>query len=844
MNYSTVRFGRVGIAAAALAFSLAIGPAVRAQEVAWAWVQPQGQPQGAGVTFTPPASWQFSTAGDPITVTRGSTSNRFIVKIPGAAPSLGGCVHATAWGGNHTAVVRSWNSSTGDVFANIDLYDPAGNPKADGAFTVHWRHGGPASRREAYLWANEPLLPSYSPSSTYSWNGNRGGPLIVRQGTGVYQVSLPGLGTLQPERGNVQVSPHGSQPVRASVSLWSSQSSLLFATVRCFDMAGNPTDARFVFSYQERAAAIWEWAGSGAHVWADQESASFYTPDPAYTDSNGLNGPKGSETIERLGLGHYRVHLPDLAHAQSSTVQVTAEGTGPEHATIKRWVTDGCGGTFVEIETWDPAGQPADARFSMLYLTDRVAAKQIVAWAWVAPAEQPQVFTPAPNYQYSTTGQTITVEKLNTAHVYRVTIPDVLPYFGGNIQVSAHNGNHTAQFGGMSHVGDDVRLHVFLFDENGHPAPDQNFTVMFRKSLDVNAREAFVWASAETAASYYATGPNYTWNGRRGDPLITRSATGTYQVRLPGLAPAGSERGHVQVTADNATPTRVKVTGWNTSGFDTVINVICTDMDGNPKDSEFMLHYQEVASPIHPTQGSGSHVWANHPTLPSYTPHADYTDSNGKLGPLNAETIDRLAVGRYRVNLPNVAAIQSTHAQVTSFGADDTYATIDYWNGNGPHGTQVLVEVWDKDGNPKDGRFNLLYLTDDAAVEPATNTSIGSGCNGPALVGLTRPVLCRDWHLGLTGIPQAAVLGFMQLDFGNSGFPLGTSAPGCTIYTNGAVTVLLVPPIELPTYTLTIPSSSDFIGLPIYAQGGALVPGINPYSLALSNGVLGEVGDS
>ena len=71
----------------------------------------------------------------------------------------------------------------------------------------------------------------------------------------------------------------------------------------------------------------------------------------------------------------------------------------------------------------------------------------------------------------------------------------------------------------------------------------------------------------------------------------------------------------------------------------------------------------------------------------------------------------------------------------------------------------------------------------------------------------------------------------------------GANAPGCTAYTDGAASILAFLPLPSPVFSLQIPASPSFIGLSIYAQGGALVPGINAYGLAASNGVVGTIGN-
>lgn len=830
-------------AAAAQLFALVIVAAMSlaapatAQVVAWAWVVPSGQ----GQTFTPSALYQYCTNGETITVSRGSTDHEFVVQIPNAAPNVGGCIHATAFNGNHTAVVKSWLTSSGDVIARILLFDPSGQPANDAPFTIHWRHGGANERREAYCWANSPTTASYSPLAAYAWNGSRGQPVITRVSTGRYQVMFPGLGgLLLGERGHVQVSPHGSAPLRTTVASWAHGLSSMSIDVRCFDFDGQPTDGRFVVSYNQSAAPISAYDGSGAHVFADQPTAAYYTPSSPYTDSNGRYGPPNDETVRRLGPGVYRVNLPNVRPSISSTVQVTGHGPTAVNATVGSWVNDGCGGTNVTVETYDSAGAPVDSRFTLLYLTNRPAAKPVIGWAWINPGGQGQSFQASSTYSYSSVGQPITVTRGILAHQFYVTFHGCGRVAGGVPIVTAQNGNHVAIVGSFDTTFPNATVYVETYDENGNQAPNANFHILWQQGGEHGKRTAYAYAW-QVSTPNYPVHPIWAWN-ERGGAFVTRTSTGVFEVLFPGLAAPGSERGNVQVTPIGGLH-RVKVASWANSGSDLVVHVHTRDLGGALTDAQFVVSYTERAAPIPHEDGSGAHVWANLPTIASYTPHPDFTDSNGTLGPAGGESITRIATGYYRVSLPNLKHETSALPFVSGHGSDSTYATVHGWVGGTGSGTDVYVTTWDAAGSPADARFTLLYLTDEPAVTPAQNTHAGSSCNGIEIEARTRPVLCRDWDLALTGVPSNTALGFVQLDLISNPTILGNNAPGCVVHTGGAATVLLVPPIPDPAYSLTIPSDPSFLGVTIYAQGGALVPGVNPYSLALSGLVGGVIGD-
>ena len=53
---------------------------------------------------------------------------------------------------------------------------------------------------------------------------------------------------------------------------------------------------------------------------------------------------------------------------------------------------------------------------------------------------------------------------------------------------------------------------------------------------------------------------------------------------------------------------------------------------------------------------------------------------------------------------------------------------------------------------------------------------------------------------------------------------------------------MLLPPLGSPAYGLTMPSDPIFVGLPLFAQGFGLVPGLNALGVGASNGVNGVIG--
>jgi hypothetical protein len=303
-----------------------------------------------------------------------TATGEFVVNLPGSM-YYGGTATVTAYGGNNTAVIKYWGPGGGKMQITVAVLNTAG-VLVDGSFSVNYRVDGAPNARAAWLWADQASAASYTPNTTWSWNGNRAAPTIVRNGTGNYTVTLPGLSTASStEGGHVEVSAYcgtTSFLTRAKVSGWGSSGADMTIGVLTFNAAGAAADERFTLAYHENAAPIPHHLGSGAHVWANNPTAASYTPASFYTDSNGTFGPLNSESITRNSTGNYSVFLPNVAPSSSSVAIATAYGAGADYASIGNWLASGTG-TVVNVLTYTSAGAAADSYFDLNYLTNRPA---------------------------------------------------------------------------------------------------------------------------------------------------------------------------------------------------------------------------------------------------------------------------------------------------------------------------------------------------------------------------------------------------------------------------------------------------------------------------------------
>jgi hypothetical protein len=206
---------------------------------------------------TPPAEYQWSTSGQPITVQSAGTG-QYTVTLPGLT-QVGGTFIVTAygWGSEYCKVGGWWTSSTATT-ATVYCFTGAGAP-ANTQFSLTYRYGAPGDAISMegyfYLWAYAPTSSSYSTLGTYGYNG-AGFETVTRSGAGQYVVSAAysyGFATLWPV---ALVSGYGSGPDYCKVGVNSASwtSDHLTYSVLCFTPAGVPADAMFdsLFEYVVR----------------------------------------------------------------------------------------------------------------------------------------------------------------------------------------------------------------------------------------------------------------------------------------------------------------------------------------------------------------------------------------------------------------------------------------------------------------------------------------------------------------------------------------------------------------------------------------------------------------
>ena len=250
---------------------------------------------------------------------------------------------------------------------------------------------------------------------------------------------------------------------------------------------------------------------------------------------------------------------------------------------------------------------------------------------------------------------------------------------------STGNYCNTAGWGGSA-------VSVSCFNSGG-VAADSAFTVLAASNQN-DKQIAFSWANNATSPSY-TPNASYSYNPA-GTILITRSATGTYQVVFNGLSGNG---GTVQVSAyaSNAT---CNSADW---GGSFLANVNCYDPTGKPVDSLFSI----AIIPASATPTGLGYSLASSPQSASYTPSGG-TTYNANGGGVN---VTRQAIGQYLVTFGKLAAVAAIGGLVRATANDTTArCNVQSWSPGGGGGLQASVGCANGAGTPVDAQFEVLAL--------------------------------------------------------------------------------------------------------------------------------------
>jgi hypothetical protein len=297
----------------------------------WGW-------QPAAASYVSATGYEYNSAGGAVQVTR-SDIGRYRVRFVGMA-GQGGVAHVSAYGAGNICVVTSWGPSLGDEVVNLRCYTAAGAP-VDSRFVAHVTNRTDGASR-GHLWSNDatPPVGGYAPSATYS-HDSTGTPIAVfGTGTGSYAVELGAFGQDIGgawTSGALRVTAYGAAAVTCQVldpALFVDPGVL---RVRCYDVAGDLVDSRFVLSYTREVVPV---------------SATVDTYVGPTT--SGWSSPAGiAPTVtENDDDGDYLVSFPG-AGSPGGHAFAGIMGTPPMFCTIHSWSTGG-GAMNLRVRCYQP----------------------------------------------------------------------------------------------------------------------------------------------------------------------------------------------------------------------------------------------------------------------------------------------------------------------------------------------------------------------------------------------------------------------------------------------------------------------------------------------------------
>jgi hypothetical protein len=320
-------------------------------------------PSVAGI---PPASHQAGSWPPAFKVhTSPGGPGQVVVRFPQVGVK-GGVVHVTAV--TATAAwcqAQQWAKSGADEVVTVRCYQAPGTP-AFVPFVVLFTQSSkapiPAGRAYGYL--------RYQPGAGVltSFSSAGGSNTVTQLGTGLWQVTLHGLGSAGPA-GNVQVTPvNPAAPAKCEVALWTSAKAAQLVRVRCYHPGTAPMNTGWTLSYQRGRAITGTQPGKFAYTFDNKPPvAGPYAPAPPALN---FNSAGAVNTIVRSGAGLRLVTLPHVGRLPN-TVLVTAFQALPGGFCnlISPWATTGPPGNVIvrDVGCYTAAGAPASRASLITY---------------------------------------------------------------------------------------------------------------------------------------------------------------------------------------------------------------------------------------------------------------------------------------------------------------------------------------------------------------------------------------------------------------------------------------------------------------------------------------------
>ena len=352
---------------------------------------------------------------------------------------------------------------------------------------------------------------------------------------------------------------------------------------------------------------------SKAWIWADGRDV----PSSSYQ----YNSSNKTNSMKKLATGKYLVTIPGLRERRGGTVHVSAYGKSKTHCKPQSWRFRN-GNREIFVNCYTLSGQPADSRFTLLYLNKPQLNKGDAGYVY-ANKPQNKEYIPSKTYQWNKSGKLNTIRRQAKGHyVVRfpkanlseiITAGQTPKTPGGTIMVSAYGRSTSHCQAGDWLVTEEtqasdrvttskaVDANVYCFDKNGNPI-DSRFTALYTTNAALGPfdkqRGAYLWAHGHKINKIYT--PNKKYQSDQASALQTghtakRLAKGTYEIHLKGVKPSGKSGAFI--TPYGSTAAYCNILSWtalttSSGNQNTKLNINCYNTEGQLEDARFTLLYQ------------------------------------------------------------------------------------------------------------------------------------------------------------------------------------------------------------------------------------------------------------
>jgi hypothetical protein len=321
-----------------------------------------------------------------------------------------------------------------------------------------------------------------------------------------------------------------------------------------------------------------------AYGFASTPTTIVYTP-PSHSQ---FNSTGGTNTLQRTGVGTYTITFPGLG-VPGGIVAVTPASTA-YRCKVASWNQSGTD-EKVNVRCFNQ-GALADMSFG-------------VSFQRPAPGDGPRAYvfaddgfstgyTPAPAFQFNSTGATNTAARNDTTGYYVITLPG-LGAPGGHVQVTSYGtASDHCKVVDWTQSGANEVVRVGCYAADGSPA-FARFTMTYvnatRFLAGTTGTHAYLLNTTATPNATYTPSPAYLHNSTGQSANVTRQVVGQYSVAFVGTGP--SNGGLVHVTAHGSGAAECSTGGVAPSGEDVIIYVRCATPSGTFVDSQFTVSWTD-----------------------------------------------------------------------------------------------------------------------------------------------------------------------------------------------------------------------------------------------------------